>query len=85
MKPTIYFQDIAERSVDLRSSAEIDNINTLRSETPALSLALTEILKYESNYQFLPQDVCEILKKLVEIRDELFEKAPHRSSSDYIP
>ena len=74
---------VANKTLDLRSLTEIDRINQVRKEVPALFNALSDILKIEPS-QYLHRDVRNILKKLVKIRVECVEQAPNRHRSDYV-
>ena len=74
---------VAQKSLDLRSSTNLKEIQLFRKEIPALYDALTQILKIE-NCQYLPNIVCSILFKIIKMRKDLVERAPERKSSDYI-
>ena len=74
---------VSNKTLDLRSLTEIDRINELRKEVPALFNALSDILKIEPS-QYLHRDIRNILRKLVKIRVECVEQAPNRHRSDYI-
>ena len=39
---------------------------------------------FEQNSEYLPQDVSRIVKKIVEMRINIVETAPHRTQADYV-
>ena len=82
-EPLQILQSFCEQTVNVRSAENQQNIKILAQELPALWPNLLDIMILESS-QFLPNDVAEIVKKMILIRRRTFDNAAQRSDEDYI-
>ena len=71
------------KTLDIRSVATVERQKLVAEELPALWPNLLEILHLEKT-DFLPDDVSEIVLKLIQIRTDTFLKAAVRSPDDYV-
>ena len=71
------------RTLDFRSVGTVERQKLVAEELPALWPNLLEILNLEKT-DFLPDDVSEIVLKLIQIRTDTFLKAAVRSPDDYV-
>ena len=71
-------------TTDLLDQTNIHRLNHLSEEVPALFGHLVVILRYEQSCRSLPQDVADLVRRLVTVRNQLFQNATPRSASNYI-
>ena len=64
--------------------SNIDQLNRLQDEVPALFDDIMGIMMFERSCRYLPPDVGNLVRLLVTKRINLFENAPRRQASDYI-
>ena len=64
--------------------SNIDQLNLLQQEIPALFHTLIAIMQYEETCRFLPGDVAALVRHILKIRENLFRQAPRRRSTDYV-
>ena len=77
-------QGFANQTVDLRSPQQLQNLNIVKKELPPFWMDLESILKFEPSSRFLPADVANIVKKMLQIRVDIFENSVQRRNTDYI-
>ena len=75
-------QDFINRTLDIFSANQKNNLDIIRKEVPALWKSIYEIMLLEKS-RHLDDDMKEIMQKLIDMRIEIFEKAAERLSSDY--
>ena len=79
--------DILDRfckgQLDIRSAESNQDLKLVMSEFPALWPQLQKILNLE-DIGFLPDAVAEVIKKLIEMRSNIFVKAADRFDDDYV-
>ena len=79
--------DILERfckgQQNIRLAKSNQDLKLVMSEFPALWPQLEEILNLTDRV-FLPDAVAEVIKKVIEMRRNIFESACNRSSDDYV-
>ena len=81
-KPLSLLKNFARGLLDLSNLENIDSLNLVKSELPPLWDILSNILKLEQ-VSFLPQDVADIVLRLLVVRNYTFRGAAVRSSRDY--
>ena len=75
-------EDYCDQLISLRSPEHNDDLKLVMAELPALWPDLLDILnRLDSTY--LPLQVSAIVKKLIEIRRNIFINSPDRYSADY--
>ena len=70
--------------MDVRQAANRDILYMLKSEFPPLMMQLLDILHLEKRATYLPDDVSQVVLKLIETRKKIFTSAAERFSSDYV-
>ena len=70
-------------TLDLRHPEQAAQTSFIQSQFPALWKCLTDILSLEKTFIFLPGDVSEIVKTLIHIRIETFERSATRQAENY--
>ena len=78
------YQEFCNRTRNLQSVQEKDNLLLVRSQVPALWKSLAEIIHFEATSEFLPVDIAVIVKKLIKMRIDIVQNAPQRVESDYV-
>ena len=71
------------RSINLRSPEQKENLLFIKSEVPALFEAMNCILNFENEEVYLPLDVAIVIKKLITMRVAVFSNSPARKTEDY--
>ena len=82
-QPLSILSDFCNEQLDLRSPEHSDKVLILQKELPVLWSYVSHILMIEVTQRWLPHDFAELIKKLIEIREETFNNAPHRYQSQY--
>ena len=75
--------DFCNRTLDLRSKDQSDQIKLMKREFPTLWSSLMDILALEKHLRYLPDDVSHIIKILITIRVETFTKSVLREEEQY--
>ena len=70
------------RQTDIRSPENIAILQLIIEEIPNVWKNVIDILNLESS-KWLPEAVSAILKKAIEMREEIFVNSPPRSEADY--
>ena len=70
------------RQTDVRSPENIAILQLIIEEIPNVWKNVIDILNLESS-KWLPEAVSAILKKVIEMREEIFVNSPPRSEADY--
>ena len=83
-QPLSILSDFCNEQLDLRSPEHSDKVLILQKELPVLWSYVSHILMIEVTQRWLPHDFAELIKKLIEIREETFNNAPHRYQSQYL-
>ena len=78
-----YLEDFCNQNLELRSARNLQKQKCVAKEMPALWPNLVAILNLE-NVNFLPDDVANIVLKLISIRRDTFDNAAERTQEDYI-
>ena len=72
-----------EETLDLRATSNIEKLRNIEYELPAFWPNIVKILNFEKS-NFLPDDLREIVLKLIEIRIDTFRNAEKRSGESRI-
>ena len=83
-KPLQHLSAFCLKELDLRSIEHKEKLKLVMHELPALWPNLLEILNLQKS-NFLPNDVAQVVLKLIEIRRATFVNAAERQDDDYIP
>ena len=75
--------NFADEELDLRSTEQSDQVDIVEKDFPTFWESMKEILIYEKHLRFLPRDVAQIVKKLVEIRMSTFSESAKRYDENY--
>ena len=76
-------ESFCNRQTDLRSVSQNENLKLIVSEFPALWPDLDEILD-AVDADYLPVEVSDLIKRLIEMRRNIFLNSPDRFSTDYV-
>lgn len=82
-EPLLHLRAFCEQNLNLRSSANKEKLQLMAKELPAFWPNLMEIMELE-NSQYLPQEVSQIVLKLLEIRRNTFQNSAQRNDDEYI-
>ena len=82
-EPLQILQSFCDQTLNVRLAQNQQNIKILAKELPALWPNLLDVMNLESSL-FLPNEVAQIVKKMIEIRRGTFDNAARRSDNDYI-
>ena len=83
-KPLQHLSAFCLKELDLRSIEHKEKLKLVMHELPALWPNLLEILNLQKS-NFLPNDVAQVVLKLIDIRRATFVNAAERQDDDYIP
>ena len=75
--------NFADEELDLRSTDQSDQVDIVEKDFPTFWESMKEILCYDKHLRFLPDDVAQIVKKLVEIRISTFNESAKRYDENY--
>ena len=75
--------DFCNRTLDLRSRDQSEEIKLMKREFPMLWSSLMDIMSLEKHLRYLPEDVSNILQTLITIRVETFTKSAVREEEQY--
>lgn len=82
-EPLDFLAEFCQQTLEIRSAANSVKQTRVVEELPALWPNIVEILNLEKS-NFLPDDVSEIILKLITIRKNTFLSAAVRSQDDYV-
>ena len=80
--PLNYLESFRNEELDVRCVGEIEKLELLQREMPALWPILTRILDLEGT-KYLPRDVSRVVLILLHIRTMTFRNAAARNDEDY--
>ena len=80
-EPLKVLKEFCKRKLNLCSVEHLPSIKLLRKELPPLWDMLMNIINIE-NSNYLPEDVSNIVLKLISIRKNTYKSSANRSSSD---
>lgn len=83
VQPLDFLAEFCQETLDIRSAGNSDKLKQVTEELPALWPNLIDILNLEKT-SYLPEDVSNIILKLIDIRKNTFLTAAVRSSDDYV-
>ena len=69
--------------LDLRHPGQVEQTSFIQSQFPAFWKSLMDIMSLEKTCLFLPGDVSEIVKTLIHIRVETYERSATRQQENY--
>ena len=75
--------NFADEALDLRSPDQSEQVDIVEKDFPSFWTSIKEILAHEKHLRFLPKDVSEIVKSLVEIRMNTFRDSAKRYDNNY--
>ena len=75
--------DFCNRTLDLRSRDQSEEIKLMKREFPMLWSSLMDIMSLEKHLRYLPEDVSNILQTLITIRVDTFSKSAMREEEQY--
>ena len=75
--------NFADEELDLRSTDESDKVDIVEKDFPTFWESMKDIMSYEKHLRFLPKDVANIIKILVEIRMSTFSNSAKRFDENY--
>ena len=81
--PLVHLRAFCARQLNLRSASNKDKLSKMARELPALWPNLVQIMELEKS-DFLPQDVSEIILKLILIREGTFRHSAERDDDEYV-
>ena len=83
MESLTILRNFCSQSINLRTPEQANNLSKVQKELPAIWSTLLNILNLEK-LNFLPDDVSNIVQKLITMKTEIISKAPERFSENYI-
>ena len=82
-EPVSHLRRFCEGTFHIRSVDNIQILKLVQNQLPVMWAYLVKICEHEKS-RFLPEDISQIVLKLIEIRKSTYDNAPQRYQEDYI-